>query len=289
MVVAMRVAIAGGSGFVGSALVSYLIRLGIRPRLLVRREIDSSDVVQCIGDAVTGEGLDSFLAGADICVNLIGKFGESFDKLIDANVISSKNIAEAIIRNGVKKFIHLSSAAVYGKAMIDHDPTEGEPAFPDTEYGLTKKLGEEVVGFYSKQRNGYAYTILRPTNIYGPGAKAGTLYKFIQRIKTGEGMMITGDGSQIRDFVHVADVCALIYKLIRSPFDHNVINVGSGSSVTLNELVPIFEHIYSHKIPTYYTAKEMGHVARLAVDTTRMRTLVGPCTYTLSEGIKTCA
>lgn len=284
----MRIAIAGATGFVGKELVSYLLSHSIRPRILVRKETEFPDVDQCMGDAVTGMGLDAFTQGADIVINLIGKFGGAFEALMEGNVFATRNLCQSLLRNNIKKYIHMSSAAVYGVAMIDNAPAESEAIHPDTEYGLSKKMGEDTVRVFSTVDRGFSYTILRPTNIYGPGAISGTIYKFIESIRNKNTIYITGDGTQSRDFVHVEDVCRLIHTLIRAPFIHEVINVGSGYVYTLNELVPFFEAAYGHAIDLEYIPKDSGHVAKLAVDAKKMRTLIGPPAYTITEGIKTC-
>lgn len=283
----MRIAIAGASGFVGKALVDFLESHSMRPRVLVRKKHDYFEIDQYIGDTVKNEGLDAFLEGADICINLIGTFGGSSNELVEGNILSTKNLCDAVVRNNVKKVLHFSSAAVYGALSIDHDPSEVEEAIPDTEYGFTKYIGEEIVKNSGNIHPNFHYNILRPTNIYGPNATNGVIEQFRKSIAESGGVRITGDGEQERDFIHVFDVCTLVHKLIHLPFQNQIINVGSGSTVCLNDLVQIFETVTMQSVHIEYTPKVDSHVQRLAVDATKMFTICGPVSYKLPEGIKT--
>jgi len=147
----MKLALTGGTGFVGQAVLDEAARRGLRLRALARREQAPREGVEWIaGDLGAPAALDELLAGCDGVLHIAGVVNA-----VDAagfhlgNVAGTQNVVDAARRAGVARFIHTSSLAAR------------EPQLSD--YGHSKRLAEAVV-----QAGGQDWTIVRPPAVYGP-------------------------------------------------------------------------------------------------------------------------
>ena len=147
----MTVALTGGTGFVGRAVLDEAARRGIAARALTRREQEPRDGVEWIaGDLGTTDALARLAEGCDTVLHIAGvvnaRDAEGFRQ---GNVTGTQNVVEAARQAGVARFVHVSSLAAR------------EPDLSD--YGHSKRLAEEVV-----QVSGLDWTIVRPPAVYGP-------------------------------------------------------------------------------------------------------------------------
>jgi UDP-glucose 4-epimerase len=124
---------------------------------------------------------------------------------------------------GVRNLILASSAAVYGQT--EGVISEDTPVNPSTAYGRYKLMCEQIAQDY-----GVNTVILRPFNA------SGGLAKFIPNVKSGK-VTICGDGTAVRDFIHVDDLADAFVKALGSPPD--VFNIGSGVGHTLREVIAL--------------------------------------------------
>lgn len=266
----MKIAVSGGSGFVGSHLVPALVSRGHKVRLLMRTEANPSDGVSHIVGSISSKSvITRFLEGSDIIINLIGRFDPPFEEQIESNVIAPLELFSNAGRMGIKRVIHISAAAVYGDSAIKKIPTENDPTDPTTSYSLSKVLGEEVLEF-CKVTYGILPVILRPTNIYGPDSRVGVLQS-MKRSSLEDGMIsITGDGEQVRDFIHVEDLVSAIVSIVEKPMVNPLYNVASGEAMTLNDLARIFISSVKKPIHIKYTEEAKGYVRVLRADNSRL-------------------
>ncbi|MBI4157378.1 NAD(P)-dependent oxidoreductase [Candidatus Woesebacteria bacterium] len=266
------VAIAGSSGFIGRHLVRTLKEKNIKVRYLA-------------GDLLTGEGLERFISGADVVVNLVGEFYPPFKKQVETNVICIENLCKVAANKEVKKIIHFSGAAAYGSATKGAFK-EGDLLLPDTLYGVTKKMSEEVCDYYHRVF-GLPFTIFRPTNVYGPGSDHGVIYNFISSIKKEGAVTVFGDGEQERDLLYVEDLVDAIIKGIEYSGNYDVFNLGLGKTYSLNEVLNYLSELYGKYI-TLRRQKDTGTSIRvLAADNKKAREILKwQPRVTLKEGLK---
>lgn len=266
----MKIAITGGNGFVGSHLVPTLVRSGYDVRLITRvKEASFPGVSNVVGSILSESDMVNFLDGSDAVINLIGRFSPPFDEQIESNVTALFHILSAAGKVGIKRIIHFSAAAVYGDLAITKKPIETDSVDPTTPYGLSKLLGEEVL-HYGHTLYGITPIILRPTNIYGEDSRAGVLHSMAQSLKENGSISITGDGEQVRDFIHVEDLVSAIMSIVAVPTINSIYNIASGEALTLNELARIFVRANGEHVDIVHTAEAKGFVRSLRASNSRL-------------------
>jgi UDP-glucose 4-epimerase len=268
---AQRILVTGGAGFIGSFLVRELMSQGFEVRVLdnlstgslsnLKEVLDSIEFIE--GDIRDEITVEKAVRGVEAVVHLaalidVAESVEKPDLYFDVNAKGTFNLAKA--SKNVSAFIFASSCAVYGEP-IKTPITEDHPLNPKSPYAATKIAGEAFVSSYSSLY-GYKHIIFRFFNVYGPRqskAYAGVISEFIKRISKNEPPVIFGDGEQTRDFVHVRDVARAVILALKND-GSGVYNIGSGTSVTINELANIVLKIMDRKLKPVHTAPRPGDI-----------------------------
>ena len=229
--------VTGGAGFIGTTLCQHLHDNG--------HDVTSLDLVEPAGKPWTEiqEDIrnDFEIEGIGIIVHLAAQISVpksiiNPDETLSINVKGTKNLIEIAESSGVGKIIFASSAAVYGDA--DQIPiSEDCPLMPQSPYAVSKIIGEELV-----RRSDLQSCSMRFFNVYGPGQSgdggyAAVIPAFKKAIKNNDQITIFGDGTQIRDFIHVADLVKLIEFVILSEDPPLEVNIASGQATSLLDLV----------------------------------------------------
>ena len=166
--------ITGVNGFIGSHIAKRLLQEGHRVRGLVRSTSDPEfirglDVQLVTGDIVDPGSLDKHLHGVEVVVHVAGLASDwgPYSKFYDVNVNGTRNVAIAAAGNRVKRFVHISSAAVHGFGGF-HNADEtfpmAETSFP---YCETKKIAEQWLFDFARTTD-MEVTAIRPGNVFGP-------------------------------------------------------------------------------------------------------------------------
>lgn len=171
-----------------------------------------------------------------------------------SNVDGTINVLEAARKNNVKKFIYTASSSCYG--IPDEYPTpETAPIKPEYPYALTKYLGEQYAMHWNKIYN-LPIVSLRLFNVYGPRARTTGTYGavfgvFLAQKYHNKPFTVVGDGTQTRDFTFVDDIVEGFYMAAKSDIENEIINLGSGSTYSVNRLVELLggDVVYLPKRP----------------------------------------
>lgn len=168
------------------------------------------------------------------------------------NVLGHLRFIDALTPHFKGRLVFVSSGgAVYGIPQVLPIP-ESHPIHPLSSYGISKSVVERYLELYGRL-HGLDYTIMRVANPYGPGQTVknaqGVIPAILLCVKTGQAFTMWGDGSVIRDYVHVRDVAAALSlagnhkNAARQTF-----NIGSGKGESLCELIELVERISKRKI-----------------------------------------
>lgn len=267
--------VTGSSGFIGSHLVRALrscgckviefdCDLGCDVRYPVHRDYEC-DVIYHLAVCPLAQARDDPLYSVDV------------------NVRGTVNILELARKTGAK-IVYSSASSVYGTPSSPTVREESELR-PTSIYGATKASSEILIRTYSHIFD-IPYTIFRFTNVYGPGQVNGVIPAFFRSIKDGEPITISGDGSQLRDFVFVDDV---VYFLLRA-FSSDVVgtfNLGSGRCCTINQLFDLCCRVAGKTVERVYSPGHRDERSFSAVDLTRLLACFGETPSTdLEEGLK---
>ncbi len=194
----MLVAVTGGTGFVGTAVVSELVNAGHEVRLLSRKapETVPEGARHVKGSVVTGEGLETLVEGVDSVIHLVGIIREAGTNTFKTvHHEGTVNILVAASRAGVRRYLHMSAMGTRENAK--------------SAYHRTKWAAEEAV-----RASGLDWTIFRPSTIFGPGDSfinmlAGTMRKTPI-------MPVIGGGWNLMQPVFVRDVAASFRSALES-------------------------------------------------------------------------
>jgi UDP-glucose 4-epimerase len=282
----MRIFITGGVGFIGSNLVETLLTLGYIVTVYDNLSSPSYNNLELFmthrnfsfvkGDVCDFDLLDASIKDHDIVVHLAAQLEitKSYTNPIydlNINLIGTMNVIKACRNNKISRLINASSACVYG--FTSGAPSkETDSMNPNWEYGISKLAAEKYI-----QISNLDYTSLRFSIVFGPHEHYGRVLPiFVKRAIDGNDLVIFGDGSQTRDYVHVYDVVKFILECMNNPNTINkVYNVSSGNGTTINDLAKLVASKFDD-INIIYDNVEEGSVSNIVVGRERLKNEL-PC------------
>lgn len=295
------VLVAGGTGMIGRYVVDLLVAAGAKVRVASRdtpvglREdvsfipVDLMYMDQCL----------SVCKDIDIVFNLMGiKGSPAMSKQKPASffvptILCSVNLMEAARRSGVEKYLFTSSIGVYNPTELlkEDDVWKTFPSEHDKYPGWAKRVAELQSDVYRIEYGWNNISVVRPANVYGrydnfDPANAMVIPSLIRRVVNGENpLVVWGDGSCIRDFIHAKDVARGMLLAVEKNCTQPI-NLGSGTQTTIKQVVEVITSCFEEKPEVIWdTSKPSGDAIRL-MDISRAKSLLGfECEISLEEGI----
>lgn len=284
----MRALVTGGAGFIGSHLVERLVDEGhevivldsfttgrrenlepFRGRITVH-EADVRDVA-----AVERATMGCELVFHEAAIVSVPYSVEHPQETHDVNIQGTLNVLLAARKNGVRRVVFASSAAVYGEdpALPKSEAMVPEPISP---YGVEKLTAEHYLRTFARLYD-VETVALRYFNVFGPrqdpsSPYSGVISVFVQRLLAGEPLTIFGDGQQSRDFVYVGDVVEANLRAARARgASGRVFNVARGERTTLLELAAILGRVVGSPAAPALAAERAGDIrhSQAAIDRAR--------------------
>jgi NADH dehydrogenase len=228
----------GGTGFVGRALLPELLKGGSLVRLLARDQARASGLVGDGVEFVKGDVTDkaSVEAAFDFgggkitsVIHLVGILTETGKATVErVHVEGTRNIVEATKRFGAKRYLHVSAL--------------GTRAGARSAYHRTKWAAEEIV-----RSSGLAYTIFRPSVMFGPGDKFTNVFAGAMRITPV--IAVPGDGKGLMQPVYVGDVARFMaFCLKRVETENKIYEVGGPERLTLDAIIDAIAGVLGKKV-----------------------------------------
>lgn len=295
-----RVLVLGGAGFLGTHLVRGLVGEGIAVRTFDRQPApgrpqalpEESDVqgdanplpgVETLaGDFVSGEGLAEALADVDVVYHLVSTTVPSTSNAdpiadVEGNLIGTLRLLKLMEASGVTQIVYVSSGGtVYGNPTILPVP-ESHPLEPLCSYGVVKVAVENYLRMYS-ELYGLTANVLRVSNPYGTHQHhigvQGVIPTFFKKISEGTSIEIWGDGSVVRDYLHVSDVVSALL-LAGARTNSDTFNIGSGIGYSVNEILEVVQRQTGRSADVSYLPQRKFDVERIFLDIAKARDGLG--------------
>lgn len=253
----MNLLVTGGCGFIGSNFINRLTfpinRLVNFDALYYCASKDNIDKV--VQDDPRYYFIKGNLCSEDLVMHVLNEHAithiihfaaqshvqNSFDdsmQYTQDNIVGTHTLLECCRKYGyIEKFIHVSTDEVYGESINDDCKIEEQSILvPTNPYAATKAAAEMLVTSYIKSYN-LPIVITRGNNVYGPNQYPEKLIPlFIKQLKGGEPVTIQGDGTAIRSFLHVKDVCEAFELILEKGKIGEVYNIGTHEEFTVMQI-----------------------------------------------------
>lgn len=278
------VVILGHTGFVGSRLMSYF-----------QEKFPSMHVIGLSSKSVDLTNAEATLRLRDLfdmnttvimCSGIKSNYGNDLETYTK-NVRMVENVGRVVLASPVRRFIFLSSIAVYGVFTHNINITESTPVSLDTYYGLSKHVGEEVLKLVFSRLHESSLILLRTPTIYGPHERirAETPSGFLTAYLAGDEVTLYGDGSELREFIFVEDLVKVVAELRFMEFV-GVLNVSSGVPHSYRESLEIISRILEKDLKIHFSPRTREKVDKV-YDISLFRRIFPDYEFTsLEEGLR---
>jgi len=265
-----QIVILGHSGFIGSHLETSLQEKGMKVIGKSLPEVDLSDAsdIDKISQFFTPETTIVLAAAVK------RQFGDT-QEAYRMNMAIVENVCTLLMQSPVKRIIFFSSAAVYGEETHNTSICEDTQVNPTSYYGIAKYTSERLLMKAVKTNPGTTLVCLRPPLAYGPGDKGKTYGPsgFSAAAKEGSTITLWGDGTELREFLFIDDLCNIVADLIDSDFE-GVLNAVSGTSICFADVINLLREGFPDL--SVSTRERSKQKADNAFDGSKLRSLLGP-------------
>jgi GDP-L-fucose synthase len=300
-----KILILGATGFVGRNLAEKLYNEGytnLRNHGFTRKLEGFGESVQ--GDLRDDKFVEEIMKGVDVVYHCAASTSNAVDTIyapllhVTPNVIINALTMEKAYKEGVKKFIFLSSSTIY--------PESGERAVRETDniyesiyktyfpVGWMKRYAEVLCKMYSEILiNPMQTVIVRPANLYGPHDKydldkchvtPASIIKVATRL---DPIPVWGDGTEIRDLLYVEDFCEALQLIMEKEEAHEIYNVGSNKGYSVNEVIQYLKEIEGLESPIDYVNNKAPMIPKRLIDSYKIfYTLGWEAKTSIKEGLE---
>jgi UDP-glucose 4-epimerase len=282
------VLVTGGAGFIGSHIVDRLLARshkvhvlddlssGSKKNLAAGVPLHELDMRSEKARALVTDLAPDFIVHAAAQVSVrVSMEQPALDT--DLNVTGLINILTPLRDKKGTHVVFLSSGgAVYGEQECFPAP-ESHPVKPESVYGLSKRVGEMYLEFWSRVW-GVTSTSLRLSNVYGPRqnphGEAGVVAIFCERLLAGKSIAVNGTGKQTRDFVYVEDVAEAVGRAVDTR-SVGEFNIGTAQETTITELAERLRELACPSAEISYAPAKAGEQMRSCIDISKAKKVLG--------------
>lgn len=293
----------GGAGFIGSNIIRSLTGLYkdsfkiyvIEPHFANVDSLCNLDVFLFRGTISDFDFVKSIIDNydIDIVVHLVSTLvpGSSFEdwrKEYDSLILPSFLIMQFCAKNNIRFVYFSSGGTIYGNGK-GQPFKESDPMAPISYYGWSKQMIENTILFLHRTQN-LNYLIIRPSNPYGPGqkldGKQGLIAVAIGRALENRCLDVWGDGTSVRDYIYIDDLCVAFCKLISLSIINQTLNIGSGVGYSIFQVTNLINSIIEEKLTVKFVPPRNADVSSMVLDTTNLKKLIEFHPISLQQGIK---
>ncbi len=286
----MKIVVTGGAGFIGSALMRLLAQeypkadliniddlsyCGDKSRL---DDIHHASLTFCKANITQAKDYEPHLNQADVVFHLAAE--SHVDRSIlnpgvffEVNATGTQVLLDAAIKQGVKRFIHISTDEVYGPCLSGAFD-EAAQLNPTNPYSVSKLAAEHLVKNAHKHDN-LDIVITRGSNTYGPYQYPEKIIPlFVSNLLNSKSIPVYGDGLQVRDWLHVKDHVSAIVHVWKHGESGEVYNIPGNASMTNMEIVKrLLDYFECDTTSISYVEDRKGHDRRYALDGAKLKHL----------------
>lgn len=241
----MKALVIGGSGFMGSHTADELSRRGYAVTIFDRMPSPwlAQDQTMIVGDYMDREALAAAMRDASVLYHFagiadIGQSREQPYETIEANVMGLTKVLEEAVRSGVRRFVYASTMYVYSN----------HGSF----YRASKQAAEIIIEAYA-ERFGLEFTLLRYGSLYGPRAQNWNgIRRFASQIVREGKVDYSGDGSEMREYIHVHDAARLSVDVLEAGFANRAITITGQQLIRVDDLISVLFEIAGQKRDVRY-------------------------------------
>jgi len=241
-----KIAVIGGSGFIGTRLVALLLDAGHQVKIIDKQDSASYPELRVAGDVRNLDDLLSTCAGCDVIFNLAAEHKDDVRPVSlydDVNVQGARNVCEAAAQLGINRIVFTSTVAIYGFSEKELDEQTDIGYIND--YGRTKYEAEQVFLEWVRGSGERSLRVVRPTAVFGEGNR-GNVYNLIRQLGRKHFVMV-GNGENRKSIAYVGNVSAFLVFLMGLEGDQvEVFNYADKPDLKMSELVPLVREVFGY-------------------------------------------
>lgn len=292
----------GGAGFIGSNLIRTLIGRKddikvyvLEPSFANISRLDGMEVQVFRGTLQDIDFVQSIIEAnhIDTIVHLVatiipGSTFEDYKREYQQVIFPTIELMQYCAQKDIKFVYFSSGGTVYGNRTDMTPFKETDPMAPISYYGWSKQMMENSI-LYVHRTAGLKYLIVRPSNPYGHGqnihAKQGLIAVALGKILAGEPIVVWGDGSNVRDYIYIDDLCEVLCLLLEKDVCNTTLNIGSGVGASINDIIQVLRDVVSEEVQVEYQPARKVDVSHMILDTTHLKQYVNVEFTSLVEGV----
>jgi len=237
----MNILVTGGSGFIGTNLVTDLLKEGHKVTIYDKQKSETYPDHCIVGDIRDKEKLTRSMRGVDVVYHLAAEHRDDVHPAslyYEVNVGGAENIICALKKNDVNRLIFTSTVAVYG--LNSGTPNEESPIKPFNDYGKSKYKAETIFSKWADADNRNCLITVRPTVIFGEKNR-GNVYNLLHQLSSGNFIMV-GKGTNRKSMGYILNLTSFLATLPKAAPGKIVYNYADKPDLCMNELIKIFHH-----------------------------------------------
>jgi nucleoside-diphosphate-sugar epimerase len=235
----MNILVTGGSGFIGTNLVTDLLKEGHNVTIYDKQQSGKYPDLCFVADIRDREQLTRSIRDTDAVYHLAAEHSDDVNPAslyYEVNVGGAENIVFALRKNRVNRLIFTSTVAMYG--LNSGTPNEDSPVNPFNDYGKSKYEAETVFNAWADSDNINCLITVRPTVIFGEKNR-GNVYNLLNQLASGKFIKV-GKGINKKSMAYVLNLSGFLTTLLNSEPGRLVYNYADKPDLCMNELIDIF-------------------------------------------------